>query len=158
MTPFTQGPLLRSIFFGTFTSVSELTGFIKSCVSLCQEGRKEHVISQGFFSFSLYHPPFSFHFIACGISLPSQDIYYIFPLEILYATACVNLPGACSEEICFFMYLQFWKQTPWHGLRDGSRVIIELPRRYSFFSSLTLIFFPFSLKLTFQSQGGNQEK
>lgn len=59
MTPFTQGPLLRSIFFGTFTSVSELTGFIKSCVSLCQEGRKEHAISQGFLFF-LCPPPASF--------------------------------------------------------------------------------------------------
>lgn len=43
------------------------------------------LLARDIFFFSLHHPPFSSHFIACGISLPSQDIYYIFPLKIPYA-------------------------------------------------------------------------
>lgn len=84
------------------------------------------LLARDIFFFSLHHPPFSSHFIACGISLPSQDIYYIFPLKIPYAptSLCVNFPGTCSEEVYFFLYIQFWKQTPWQGLRDGCRVNI----------------------------------
>lgn len=56
-----------------------------------------------FLSFALHHPSFSFHFIACGISLPSQDVYSIFRLKILYVATCVDLLGARSQELYFFM-------------------------------------------------------
>ena len=56
-----------------------------------------------FFPFALQHPPYSVHCIACGVSLPSHDIYYIFRLKILYAAACVTFPGACPEDLDFFV-------------------------------------------------------
>lgn len=65
------------------------------------------LLARNFFSFALHHPPFSFHFIARGISLPSQDIDYIFHLKILYVATRVNFPGECSEELYFFMCTLF---------------------------------------------------
>lgn len=100
MTSFTQGPLPWSIFFGTFTSVSELAGFIKSRVSLCQGGRQEHVISQGFFFPSTFlisvHYMWYFPFFP-----PTQDIKYVFHLKILMLQPVLAFL-AQAEEIHFF--------------------------------------------------------
>lgn len=141
MTSFTQGPLPRSIFFGTFTSVSELPGFIKSRVSLCQGGRQEHAISQGFFP-----PPFSFHFIACGVllppsTLPTQDVRYIFLLKILFAANWVNFLGTHSEEITFLYVHSFGNRL--HGASGGRmlRIFILLSCQYILILLLTHIFF-----------------
>lgn len=151
MTPFTQGPLQRSIFFGTFTSVSELTGFIKSCVSLCQEGRKEHVISQGFFfffPFSLHHSPFSFYFISCCGSFLLKVFIISFlsrffmqqPVLTLQVHTPRNSISACA-----------------HSFGDNSLAQVKRGQygsSFNFlddrvFSSLTHIFFSFPLRLIF---------
>lgn len=78
------------------------------------------LLARDFFPFALHHPPFSFHFIAHGVSLFSEDIYYIFRLKILYVATCFNFPGACSGELCIFICMWFWKQTLWHWFRDDS--------------------------------------
>lgn len=122
MTPFTQGPLQRSIFFGTFTSVSELTGFIKSCVSLCQEGRKEHVISQGFFfffPFSLHHSPFSFYFISCCGSFLLKVFIISFLSRFFMQQPVLTLQVHTPRNSILHVHIVL-EIIPWHRLKEDS--------------------------------------
>lgn len=102
MTPFTQGPLPRSIFLELLHQPQNSLASLSHVGHCVRKEGKNMLLAGDFFPVALHHPPYSFHCIACGISLPNQDIYYTWHLKILYAATWVNFLRAGTEDVDFF--------------------------------------------------------